>query len=38
MTLRNILLQRRVGREIHYLANLDLILQALEEVVVQLEK
>ena len=38
MTLRNILQQRRVGREVRYLANLDLILQALEEVVVQLEK
>ncbi len=38
MTLRNILLQRRVGREIHYLANLDLILQAFEEVIVQLKK
>lgn len=38
MTLRHILLQKRVGREIHYLANLDLILKALEDVVIELEK
>jgi ArsR family transcriptional regulator, arsenate/arsenite/antimonite-responsive transcriptional repressor len=38
MTLRNILIQKRVGREIHYLANLDLILQALEGFVTELEK
>lgn len=38
MTLRDILLQKRVGREVHYLANLELILKALEDLVVQLEK
>lgn len=38
MTLRNILIQKRVGREVHYLANLELILRALEDLVVQLEK
>ena len=38
MTLRDILIQKRVGREMHYLANLELILKALEDLVVQLEK
>lgn len=38
MTLRDILVQKRVGREMHYLANLELILKALEDLVVQLEK
>ena len=38
MTLRDILIQKRVGREMHYLANLELILRALEDLVVQLEK
>jgi ArsR family transcriptional regulator, arsenate/arsenite/antimonite-responsive transcriptional repressor len=38
MTLRGLLAQQRVGREIHYQANLDLILDALEALVVQLEK
>ena len=37
MTLRNVLLQRRVGREIFYIANLPLILGALEILVIQLE-
>ncbi len=38
MTLRDILTQKRVGREVHYFANLELILKALEDLVVQLEK
>jgi ArsR family transcriptional regulator, arsenate/arsenite/antimonite-responsive transcriptional repressor len=38
MTLRHILLQKRVGREVYYRANLDLILKALEDLVIQLEK
>ncbi len=38
MTLRDILFQKRVGREVHYLANLELILKALEDLVAQLEK
>lgn len=38
MTLRDIILQKRVGREIHYVANLPFILQGLENLVIQLEK
>jgi ArsR family transcriptional regulator, arsenate/arsenite/antimonite-responsive transcriptional repressor len=38
MTLRHILIQKRVGREMHYLANLPLILQGLADLVSQLEK
>jgi ArsR family transcriptional regulator, arsenate/arsenite/antimonite-responsive transcriptional repressor len=38
MTLRNILIQKRLGREVHYLVNHDLLVQALEGLVVQLEK
>jgi ArsR family transcriptional regulator, arsenate/arsenite/antimonite-responsive transcriptional repressor len=38
MTLRDLLVQKRVGREMHYLANLSLILRALENLVDQLEK
>jgi DNA-binding transcriptional ArsR family regulator len=38
MTLRNLLIQRRVGREVFYTANLTVILDALEALVIQLEK
>jgi DNA-binding transcriptional ArsR family regulator len=37
MTLRNILLQKRDGREVRYLVNQGLIVQALESLVLQLE-
>jgi ArsR family transcriptional regulator, arsenate/arsenite/antimonite-responsive transcriptional repressor len=37
MTLRSILLQKRVGREVRYLVNQALIVQALESLVLQLE-
>ena len=37
MTLRNVLLQKRMGREIYYMANLPLILGALEILVIQME-
>jgi ArsR family transcriptional regulator, arsenate/arsenite/antimonite-responsive transcriptional repressor len=37
MTLRDILTQKRVGREVRYLVNQPLIVQALENLVVQLE-
>ncbi len=38
MTLRNILIQKRMGREVHYIVNTALLLQAIEGLVVQLEK
>ncbi|MDE2446524.1 MAG: hypothetical protein KGO94_10115 [Alphaproteobacteria bacterium] len=38
MTLRNLLLQKRMGREILYLANLPVILSALGVLVEELEK
>ncbi len=38
MTLRHILVQKRIGREVHYLVNHDLLAQALEGLVIQLEK
>jgi ArsR family transcriptional regulator, arsenate/arsenite/antimonite-responsive transcriptional repressor len=38
MTLRGLLSQKRIGREVYYQANLALILDALEALVVQLEK
>ena len=37
MALRNVLLQKRNGREIYYVANLPFILGALEILVIQLE-
>jgi ArsR family transcriptional regulator, arsenate/arsenite/antimonite-responsive transcriptional repressor len=38
LTLREILIQKRIGREVFYAANLDLILTALDEFVTELEK
>ena len=38
MTLRNLLTQRRMGREVLYLANLPMILSALADLVEELEK
>jgi ArsR family transcriptional regulator, arsenate/arsenite/antimonite-responsive transcriptional repressor len=37
MTLRDLLLQKRVGREVRYLVNQAVIAEALESLVVQLE-
>jgi ArsR family transcriptional regulator, arsenate/arsenite/antimonite-responsive transcriptional repressor len=37
MTLRDILIQKRVGREVHYIVNHKLLLSALEGLVVKLE-
>jgi ArsR family transcriptional regulator, arsenate/arsenite/antimonite-responsive transcriptional repressor len=37
MTLRDILIQKREGREVRYLVNKTLLLQAFESLVVQLE-
>jgi ArsR family transcriptional regulator, arsenate/arsenite/antimonite-responsive transcriptional repressor len=37
MTLRDILIQKRVGREVRYLVNQKLLLSALEGLVVKLE-
>ena len=38
MTLRDILIQKRMGREVHYIVNTAMVLQAIEGLVVQLEK
>ncbi|MEO6609368.1 MAG: metalloregulator ArsR/SmtB family transcription factor [Aestuariivirga sp.] len=38
MALRNLLAQRRMGREIYYQANLPLVLAALDSLVTDLEK
>jgi ArsR family transcriptional regulator, arsenate/arsenite/antimonite-responsive transcriptional repressor len=38
MTLRDILIQKRMGREVHYIVNSALLLQAIEGLVVRLEK
>lgn len=38
MTLRNLLTQRRMGREVLYLANLPMILSTMADLVEELEK
>ena len=38
MALRNLVAQRRMGREIYYQANLPLVLEALDALVTDLEK
>ena len=38
MSLRNLLIQQRLGREIYYRANLQLVLEALAALVEELEK